>query len=910
MREWEHQLRQIIANSSAVIYVKDTTGCYQLINKAFEALFNCTADQVIGRDDRALFPSEIASRLGLNDKLVLARGQASEFEEALILNGREYVFISNKFPLFDADGTLCGVCGISTDITRRVRVESALRAAALGITAFDTEVFDSIARQMQRIFHADIAFVSRVTDLRATTLETLSLRHRDRELPPMRYQLPGTPCAFVFDGDFHLINGALQERFPQDAMSSEFGLVSYAGYPLFSSDRKPLGLIAVAHSAPLADADLIESLLQIFAVRAATELERLDAHTSYRAIFESCEDAIFVHDPDTGAIVDANPKASEAYGYSHSEFLKTDISVLSAGSPPYTQEDAIRWLAAARQQPQRFEWRRRNRAGELFWDEVVLRRAQIGGHDRILAITRDITQRKAAEDALRQSEQQYKAVFSTALDCIINMDSDWKILSVNSATERCFGYTQEQFRALTLRDLIASAGQGPDHPHPAQQELVGRRVEVTARRAGGESFPAELTITALEQSEQSFYIGYLRDVTEQRQAEIERNRLEQQLLQAQRLEALGQLSGGVAHDFNNLLTGILGYSGMAATRAQAHGDEKLSRQIVQIQRAGERGRDLVAQLLTFSRGGQGNPQPVNLDARLQSFLPLLQSLLPSSITLTLSAEAPLPPAWIDPLQIEQVVMNLCINSRDAMKEQGEMHIQLRQSHQEQTLCASCQANFSGVHLELAVTDSGSGIPEAIRTRIFEPFFTTKGTGQGSGMGLAMVHGIVHEYGGHIQVSDHHPHGTVFRIFLPVMPHTGESALPVHTSRSPETQLCGRVLLVDDDALAGDFMADQLMEWGLEVRHFANPVEAQAFWNSQPDQWDVLILDQVMPGKTGLQLAEEMLALHPGLPIILYSGYSEKLNPVTVRRYGIKALLQKPVDVHELHLLLKEILDQN
>ncbi|WP_372874046.1 PAS domain S-box protein [Pseudomonas sp.] len=915
----DHPLRQIVDNSSAVIYIKDLQGRYRLVNRAFERFFQLRAEQVLGRSDHELFPSTVADALRNNDLCVTSLGHSIEFEEQLILQDRSWVYLSNKFPLYDEQERVIAVCGISTDISERKRVEEALRHVALGVSAATGEaVFEAIARYMARSLRADFAFVSRVNEGVPLTLTTLALYYAGKLHGNVTYELPGTPCAAVFNKAFHFVESGLLERYPDDGMLSAFGIDSYAGYPLFASDGTPLGLIAAGRCGPMQDRSRVESIQRIFSVRAAAELQRLDAEASYRSIFEASADAISVHDLNSFALVDINPRACEIYGYTLEEMLRLDIDVFSAGYPPYTGADALRWLTRARDEgPQRFEWLRRNRDGSLHWDEVFLKRASIAGIDRVLAFTREISQRKEAENALRASEQQYRTIVGSALDCIIGMDARGLITTFNPAAEQCFGYTAEQVLGQSLAELLIP----PRHRHAhrlgfqrflesGQGAFLGRRVEVCAQRADGQEFPAELALSVVQGAEGPQIIGFLRDITERQRAEARRAELEQQLRQAQRMEAIGHLTGGIAHDFNNLLTSMLGYTVMAEELAEKQGDERLGRYLTRVQHSAEKARDLIQQMLTFSRGSRGQPQPVALGKLIGEFRQLLHSTLPTSVEIEMSLAADLPPALVDPVQLEQVLMNLCINARDAMGSVGRLHIALQRIVQPPTSCASCQQTFTGDYLMLSVQDSGPGISGQVQLHMFEPFFTTKAPGQGSGMGLSMVHGIVHEYGGHILLDSCAGQGASFRVLIPPLVQSVTQASAGHSSLAQDGQrarLRGRVAVVDDEAMVAEFMAERLSQWGLEVSLWGDAEQASVQLLNDPYAWDLVILDQCMPRLTGLQLARRLLAARGDWPIALYTGFSEQLDEAAVLAQGIRALMRKPLDQAQLHAWLRTVL---
>ena len=910
----EHQLRQIVDNSSAVIYVKDLNGRLRLVNRTFEQLFQMRSEQVLGRTDHELFPREMADVLRANDQRVARSGEAMEFEEQVLLGKESHTYLSSKFPLFDNAGRVTAVCGISTDISSRKSLEDALRHVALGVSAATSgEVFEAIARYMTRSLGADFAFVSRV-NADGQSLTTLALYYGGKLHSNATYQIMGTACQEVLGKAFHWIPSSLSQRYPNDQTLMAFGVDSYAGYPLFSSDGRPLGLIAAGRCGPLEDRDRIESVLRIFSVRAAAEIERLEAEASYRAIFDSSEDAIFVHDLDSRALVDVNPKACQSYGYSHVEMLQLNIDAFSAGYTPYTGKEAAGYLARAKAgETQRFEWHRRNRDGSLHWDEVLLKRATIGGVDRILAFAREITQRKEAEQALRSSELQHRAIANTALDCFIGMDERGRVLAFNPAAEQCFGMNREEVLGRLFLELFIperfreTYERGINHYlETGQGSFLGKRMEVVAQRASGEEFPAELALTAVQGDEGPRFICYLRDITERKQAETERVRLEQQLRQAQRMEAIGHLTGGIAHDFNNLLTSMLGYTVMAQEQAEQLHNERLDKYLARVQRSAEKARDLIQQMLTFSRGSRGKPQAVALDLLLGDFIKLVESTLPASVEFEIELTRDLPRVLVDPVQLEQVLMNLCINARDAMGSAGRLRVSLRLEDRPVDACASCQQPVQGRFVALTVSDSGPGIAATVRAHMFEPFFSTKPSGQGSGMGLSMVHGIVHEYGGHILLETAPGTGTTFRILIPVLNglNSVEQQRPANRlPPMPRSALRGRVVVVDDDQQVAEFMVELLEGWGLSAQAFCDAEQASELLVADPYAWDFVILDQSMPRLSGLQLARRVLAARTDLPIVLYTGFSDSLVEAEVMTQGLKALLTKPLDQSRLHALL-------
>ena len=927
----------------------------------------------------------------------------------------------------------------------RTTTEGVLKAAALAVSsARGDAVFAELVRSLAAILQVDAAFIARPSASDPGTMDVLAMQLDGMPAGIESYAVATSPCAAVLREGFRVYPDRLGERFPEEPMLRTHAIQAYAGYPLTDLAGRTLGLVSIAARVPLRRLDRIESVMQIFAVRAAAEIERLRAdetlrksEESYRTIFEAIEDGVVIHDWETGALVDLNPKACEMSGFRRQEVLGRPLSVFCSRHPPYSEADARRYLALAREgRCPPFEWRRRARDGSVAYDEVRLKPVEIGGVPRVLSFSRDITEKKKAEEALRLREEQYRAIFEAssdafvlrdakldivdvnpaflqlygftreqlatiggypdtfpadyvaerharlqqalrgeesrvetialrpdgtsfeadmrvipvryrgephvlavvrditerrqrehelqrsearlratveaAFDSIIGMDGEGRIVEFNAAAERCFGHERSAVLGRRLADVIiperlrsghteglsnfARTGSGP---------FVGRLVETTALRADGSEFPVELAIGVAVAPAGNIYVGHLRDITARRQAESRRVELEGQLRQAQKMEAIGHLTGGIAHDFNNILTSVTGYIVLATERAERLGSADLVRQLGQAHLAAQRARDLISQMLAFARRQRSERRPLALAAELRQSAQLLRSTLPSSVELQTALDAHAPAVVGDSVQIEQVVFNLCINARDAIRGAGAVRIGLGSATIE-GVCASCRAPLRGHWVVVSVDDSGSGVSEAVRERMFEPFYTTKPVGSGSGMGLAMVHGIVHEHGGHLLVDPVAPRGTSFRVLLPPAQSAPERTLTDDVETPARGALAGRVLLVEDEAMVAAFMSELLGGWGFEVVHCGNPLEVEQLL-AQSAGFDVVLTDQTMPGLTGLELAERLATTRPALPVLLYSGFGEGIDPAELTRSGVRALLRKPIEPEALRSALAESL---
>jgi len=847
-------------------------------------------------------------------------------------------------PLLDARGQPMGLIAIGNDqpLTGRAIVESvlkiyagraaaelerkrseeSLRIAALAVSTADGEhFFEELVQSLTTILGVRVALFGQLNKQSPEQIETLALCLDGEVGDRPVYDMEGTPCKHVVGQRFYFIPDGLRALFPQDSMIQDYGLESYAAYPLFDSQSQALGLVFIADDAPMVDPDLIESMLKIFAARAGSELERrrdekeLRAREAqYRSIFNSSLDGLILCNAE-GRIVDANPAFCHLHGYSLVELLDLDPLTLI---PPESQGEYETFLAAVRAgKPFNVEAKALRKDGSRFDAEIHGVQIHYEGRPHLLGVIRDISERKQRDNALRKSEDRLRATVEAGLDSIISMDSQGRIIGFNPAAEKCFGHQQSEVLGRSLAKMII-----PQRHRTAHQQglahykiirkgrFIGKRTEVEAMRADGSEFPAELAIGVAQGTEEDIFIGYLRDITERKEAEAQRLALAAQLRQAQKMEAIGHLTGGIAHDFNNILTTILGYSMMALRRELAAEDPKLTRYLEQIRLSGEHARDLIQQMLTFSRGQKGEPIPLALPALIEKSVKLFGSTFPASMEFETTAEQDVANVVMDPIQVEQVLMNLCINARDATDGHGKVRISVG-NRKLDTVCASCQQPVQGAFVQLAVQDTGSGISREVAERMFEPFYSTKETGKGSGMGLATVHGIVHEQGGHLGVETEPGQGSTFSILLPPV------ELPcAHQSGNEKAQQesdtgrehSGRVLLVDDETTVAEFMRELLESRGFEVKTAINGEDALEVLAAANDgRFDLLITDQTMPRLTGVELARKLSQSYPDLPVILYTGYRESIAPEDIDGLGIGAYLKKPIDVEELFDCIDKVL---
>ncbi len=559
---------------------------------------------------------------------------------------------------------------------------------------------------------------------------------------------------------------------------------------------------------------------------------------------------------------------------------------------------------------QGYDFRVSRSDGEVRWVHAEVIADTLNGVTprKVKGTFQDITHIKESEDQLKQAENQIRMILESAAEGIFGLDNEGNATFVNSSASKMLGYLPEEIVGEPVHSLIHhSYPDGQEYPIdecPFNQALQGGGIqsnqnETLWHKEKG-SFPVEYSVMPLRSGSVSLgAVVTFRDISEQIQSEAEKKMLQTQLQQAQKMDAIGQLTGGIAHDFNNMLASMLGYSELALRITAQSPNEKLTRYIEEIFKAGERGRDLIAKMLAFSRGiDDSKPEPILLEPLLADVLKMLRSVMPASISITTDVEDNIPAVMVDTIHLQQIIMNLCINARDAMEGKGELNIVIRQHQCYENSCASCHENFSGHFVELEISDNGSGIEQEDLIRIFDPFFTTKEMGKGTGMGLSVVHGVIHSAGGHVGVSSTLGEGTAISIyFLPTELQTEqkEDAIELVT----EEVHAGKILIVDDEPSVGQFLREILQLYGYECDYQPLPVEALEQIKNRPGFYQLVISDVTMPEMTGIELTESIKSQCPELPVILCTGYSDILTPEVIERIGVLQVLKKPLNSMEL-----------
>jgi PAS domain S-box-containing protein len=641
----------------------------------------------------------------------------------------------------------------------------------------------------------------------------------------------------------------------------------------------------------------------------AVERERYQARmalaaqeTHYRTLFTAAHDAIFLL--KDGAVVDCNQRAQELLEGSREELLGLSPVHFSPPRQIGGASSAIEVTAimneALQGRPQRFPWQMLSRRGRPVHVEVSLKRMDLPEGPHLLAIVRDVGERKEAEDRLRRSEANYRAIFDSSNEAIFVHDAaDGKVVDVNRRVVELYGYEREELVGGPAGSLTPEAD--PANQRRALERIrqaaqgAPQRFEWHCRTKSGGQFWGNVLLKPARLAGQDRVLAFVSDISAEKSQKEEQKRLEGQLLQAQKMEAIGTLAGGIAHDFNNLLTTIIGFTEVSLQRAA--GGESPEPELNHVLQASFRARDLVRQILAFSRERAGKPAAVELGSMAKETMKLIRASTPSLVQVRTRVEEENLVVEADPVRLQQVLMNLCANSLQAMgPDGGELVVTVRAVELDRPALPR-PGMQPGRYVELAVSDTGPGFDPELLARLFEPFFTTKAPGEGTGLGLSVVHGIVTQAGGGLEASSAPGSGATFRVYLPRHAQEPEELAPVQEP-APE-RFRGRVLLVDDEEPVLQLGRRLLRELGFEVEARLSPVEARRLFEEDPGAFDLVITDFAMPGMSGLELCASLKETRPGLEVLICTGLGSVVARRDLDRFGVGGLLFKPFTKAEL-----------
>ena len=639
--------------------------------------------------------------------------------------------------------------------------------------------------------------------------------------------------------------------------------------------------------------------------RTLTALQMSEA--KFERAFRASPDAVSITSLASGRFMDVNDGFVELVGFSRAEVVGRTSQELEIWDLP---EQRLSMVQAIRERRCRnIPSRLRTQTGDLRFVLVSAEGLDIGDEACVVTIMRDITERRQAEEALQDSENRYRSLFETATDVVMTTDLYGNLESANLAFETQTGWTRDDWFGKTLTAFL----------DPAEAPAVARRMEGIldggaslsqewrVKTHSGDWRVAEVTASAFRRSGQvAGLLIIARDITERQRAESERARLESEIAQSRKLEAVGQLAGGIAHDFNNLLQAILGFAEITYGQLPSGSVERGNLQ--KVIQAGERARSLTQQLLTFSRREVIHPTVLDLAATVREVGDILRRLLPADVRLQITSDLSAPAVLADRGHIDQVVMNLCVNARDAMPGGGTISVETGAWTLDAAFVASHPWAREGPFVTLKVGDTGGGIPPDVLPRVFEPFFTTKEVGQGTGLGLATVYAIVQRYDGLIDIDTAAGRGTTVTVYLP--PDTGTAAIPVRVARADSAGGRGELILVaEDEVLVRELAVHQLERAGYRVLPAGDGAEALALFDAHAADLHLAFLDVMMPNGDGRSVSSAIGARRPDLPILFATGYGERDRVGRMQEPIVDALIEKPYSLAVLLATVQSMLGQ-
>ncbi len=633
-------------------------------------------------------------------------------------------------------------------------------------------------------------------------------------------------------------------------------------------------------------------------------VEARDNQIRFAALFESSPDALVVAN-STGQITQANTSAKSLFGYTEREFAGMEVEQLipdSLRSGHRDRREAYRQNPHFRPMGRGLMLRAVAKDGRVIPVEISLGHTTIDGQMLVLAAIRDISERLHAEAAAAESEARFRTLFEQATDGIFVMDGDSNYLDVNESGCRLLGYSHEELSRMNARDIAVP--EELEHLAAQMDRLRGGDMvlwERTFVRKDGARLPVEVSA---KRRPDGLIQAMVRDITNRKRAEEALKQSEGRLRQSQKLEAVGQLAGGMAHDFNNVLQVIRGYTDLA-NRAVAP-DAPARAHLARVLEATEHGSALTRQILTLSRGQVVQKQIVDLVPFAQQQAKLLGRLIGEDIELNATSNVPHMVVQVDPGMLHQLFINLCVNARDAMPDGGEILIELDSLVADATLCALHPEMRPGAYAVISVSDTGTGMTDEVRKHVFEPFFTTKEVGKGTGLGLFTVYGIVRHHQGTVDVFSEPGQGTTFRIYLPLAdtPAAVEAQLPVDAVQGGSET----VLVAEDDDYVRGLVVELLESKGYRVIQARDGCEAVETYARSRDSIGLVLLDMVMPKQSGAAVFRKIHALTPQVPVVITTGYAGNPGDSAFIRENQLPVVRKPYLPSELFRVLRETLD--
>jgi len=886
LRKSEERYRTILEEIEEGYFETDLAGDFTFISDAACGHLGYSREELIGMNNRVYADEENAKKVfQAFSKIYQTEQPCKIFDyEVTRKDGAKVIVQLSASLIRDSEGKPIGFRGISRNITERKRVEEALlKAAQQWRATFDgiSDIVCLLSRE-GRIIKCNKA----LTDLLGKPFSEIINRTHLEILHGALMPIQECPVERLWK----------THRRETDILLINDRWFSIAVDPLLDEAGRLVGAVHIM-------SDVTE--------RKRAEEAIKESEKRYRQVIENAVDIIYTTDAN-GNFTHANSAALTTTGYSLEELQR--FNYLDLILPEHRDRVSTIYIGQFRERHATtyVEFPFFNKSGNVLWfgqnaSLVVEGGKPVGFH----VIARDITKRKQAEEALRRSEERYRSILESIQDGYFEDDLAGNFTFVNDVICRHLGYTKEELIGMNYLQYADEENRRKLHQHFNRLYQTGqpdRPLEVEYLRRDAAKLVTEIFVSLIRDSEGNpiGFRGISRDITERKKAEEEKLSLQEQLRQSQKMEAIGQLAGGVAHDFNNLLTVIKGYSQLSLLDLKE--DDRLRGNIQEIEKATQRATDLTRQLLAFSRRQILDLKVLDLNVLLKDLEKMLRRIIGEDVELLTLLSEDLGKVKVDPSQIEQVIFNLAVNARDAMPAGGKLAIETANVELDEEY-ARVHVNVApGRYVRLSISDTGVGMTREVKEKVFEPFFTTKEKGKGTGLGLSMVYGIVKQSGGNIWLYSEPGRGTTFRIYFP---RTEEEADTLRERQEAEFFPRGSetVLLVEDDELVRDLAIRLLGQQGYRVLDAVNGQDAlQVAKEHLGETIHLLLTDIVMPQMGGKELADWLRISRPNIKVLFTSGYADN----AIVHHGVldrgTHFLQKPFSLKTLSHKVREVLD--
>lgn len=883
LNEREQKIRNIIEHSNEIFYAHDTHHKLTYISPQSIQILGYSPDEMM-TEWTNLITENPTNEIGIeitNKALKTGEKQKPYLLELYGKDGSKVLLEIEESPLKDKDGNVIGIVGAARDITDRKRAEKAL---------IDSE------EQYRRMVSAITTYTYSVE---VKDGQAISTHHSIGCLPVIGYKPedyesePYLWYTMIHPEDQILVGNSLNEILAgREVPPIEHRLIRLDGSIVWVRNTM------VPYTDEEGQLIRYDGLIEDITERKRAEEELGAEKNKLQSMIDAMEYGLTIQDLDYN-IIYQNEVLRNVFG----DRLGEKCYQVYEGKDKICDGCPVE-MAYKDGKSHTSERRIKMPSGEIaFWENTANPIGDTRGKIvSCLEITRNITQRKIAEKALQESEQNYRSLFEESKDVVYISTPEGNFLDINPAGVELFGYSskEEILQIDITRDLYANPGDREYFQQILAKQGYAKDYEVVFKRKDGEQLIVLLTTTAVhgENGNTIAYRGIIKDITKWK-------RLEQQFLQAQKMEAIGQLAGGVAHDFNNILTAIIGYGSLL--KIETSEDELMGSYVTQILNSAERAANLTKALLAFSRRQIIRPKPVNLNEIITVLEKLLSRLIGEDIELSTALTDKDLTVMADSTQMEQVLMNLATNARDAMPDGGSLTIGTELVELNNEFIKAHGFGRPGFCALISFEDTGQGMDEKTKEKIFEPFFTTKEVGKGTGLGLAMVYGIIKQHNGYINVYSEPVKGTTFKIYLPLIKSKVEEVKLANLSiikGGIET-----ILVAEDDAQVRELTKEVLEGFGYKVMEATDGDDATKIFNENKDKIQLLFLDVIMPKKNGKEVYDEIKKVRPDIKAIFTSGY----NADIIHKKGILEegldFITKPISPDELLRMVREVLDK-